>query len=223
MKILALDTTASILSVALLEDHEILTKNVISESGKQSEFLVPEIEKILEQNQIWYQDLNLIAATKGPGSFTGVRIGLTTARTLKLATNLPLILVNSCEVIAFKHRNKSGKIFVTLDAAMDEFFCAEFLAENGKVKQVTELQLTKPDEIYKIAPKDHFFLCGSGKKIAAEILKKENFQFEISDEEDLIEADLVGLLAYEKFYTGETTENLDPIYLRMPRIEARKK
>ncbi len=98
MFVLAFDTAASELSVALLKEEETLTQNTIKESGKQSELLIPEIEKILREQKIWYQDLGLIVATKGPGSFTGTRIGLTVARVIKASTNLPLILINSDEV-----------------------------------------------------------------------------------------------------------------------------
>ncbi len=98
MLILAFDTAGLTLSVALFDDEKILAQNVIFESGRQAELLIPEIEKLLHEQKIWYQDLGLIVATKGPGSFTGTRIGLTMARTLKLATNIPLILINSDEV-----------------------------------------------------------------------------------------------------------------------------
>lgn len=219
MKILALDTTSSTLSVALLHNNQILTKNTIYENGKQAELLIPEIEKILTQNKIWYQDLDLITATNGPGSFTGTRIGLTVARTLKLATNLPLMLLNSCEVIAYKYRKRAEKIFVVLDARADEFFYAEFA---GQI--FTTPQLSGLDELPNILPTTNFFLCGSGKKIAAKILQEKNIKFEMNEEEDVIEADLVGLLALEKFRNSpEFPENLDPIYLRSPRISERKK
>jgi tRNA threonylcarbamoyladenosine biosynthesis protein TsaB len=102
MLTLGFDTAGSTLSVALLREEKILGKTVISESGRQSELLIVEIEKILRQQKIWYQDLDLIVTTKGPGSFTGTRIGLTAARTIKAATNLPLILINSDEVKNFQ-------------------------------------------------------------------------------------------------------------------------
>ena len=213
--ILAFDTSASGFSVALLADKKILSKTVISESGKQSELLIPEIEKILLQNKIWYQNLDLIATTNGPGSFTGTRIGLSAARTLKLSTNLPLILVNSCAAIAYKYREKSEKIFVLLDAKAGDFFYAEY----GK-----QPDLARFEDLSQIFPKEKFFLCGSGKKIAAEILEKENFDFEMSQEEDKIEADLIALLALEEFTkNNRDSENLEPIYLRAPRITERKK
>lgn len=102
MLILAFDTAGSDLSAAILNEEKVLSKNTISESGKQSELLIVEIEKLLREQKIWYQDLDLIVATKGPGSFTGTRIGLTAARVIKAATNLPLILINSDEVKNFK-------------------------------------------------------------------------------------------------------------------------
>jgi tRNA threonylcarbamoyladenosine biosynthesis protein TsaB len=223
MRVLAFDTSASSLSISLLEGKKILSKKTILESSKQSEFLVFEIEEILRRNKIWYQDLDLIAATNGPGSFTGVRVGLTAARILKIATNLPLVLVNSCEAIAFANRDVAKKIFVILDAKIDEFFCAKFLVENGRLKAASEVELVKLEDISKFYGKEEFFICGSGKKIAAEILKKENLKFKMNEKEDVIEADFIGLLALEKFSAGEISENLDPIYLREPRIEKRKR
>lgn len=216
MLILAFDTTSSILSVALLQDDKLLAKNIVRESQRHSELLIPEIEKILHSQKIWYQDLDLIAVTNGPGSFTGSRIGLTAARTIKTATNLPLILVNSCEAIAFKYRDFSGKIFTALDATMDEFFCAEFFSQNGKITTTMEPCLVKAEDISMILPQDDFLICGSGKNLIRTTAKS-------SPQDDILEADLVGLVALEKFRNSESLENLDPLYLRSPRIEKRKK
>ncbi|MBP7710352.1 MAG: tRNA (adenosine(37)-N6)-threonylcarbamoyltransferase complex dimerization subunit type 1 TsaB [Rickettsiales bacterium] len=215
MRILAFDTSASGFSVAIAENEKLLSKKIITESGKQSEFLILEIEKLLRENKIWYQDLDLIATTNGPGSFTGTRIGLTAGRTIKLATNLPLILINSCEAVAYKYREKSENIFVLLDARGDDFFYSY---------NSSEPQLARLEDLPNIFPKENFFLCGSGKTIAAEILKKENFKFEMNESDNEIEADLLALLAYEKFQKEmQGSENLDPIYLRAPRISERKK
>ncbi len=209
---LAFDTSAASLSTAILDDRKILAKNTIWESGKQSELLIPEIEKILKSQKIWYQDLGLIAATNGPGSFTGTRIALTTARIIKAATNIPLIFVNCCEVAAFANRAHEGKIFVAIDAAMDELFIAEYFSQNQKLTIVVEPCLVKLEEVSQFLPKDNFLLCGSGKKM---INGQEN--------DAPIEADMVGLLAVEKFLSGEFSQNSDAIYLRAPRISERKK
>jgi len=219
---LAFDTTSSALSVALLSNEKILAKNTIHESekrgGKQSELLIPEIEKILREQKIWYRDLDLIATSNGPGSFTGTRIGLTAARMFKLATNLPLILVNSCEAAAFRHRERFGEIFTLLDAGMDEFFGAKFFAENGAIKEVIKPHLIRLEDLSEFLPKEKFFLCGSGKNL----IDGKKFLCEFA-KEDAFEADAIGLAALEKFHAGEISEDINPIYLRAPKVTQRRR
>lgn len=224
MKILAFDTTNSTLSVAILEKGEVLAKNTIYESSKQSELIITEIENILEKCGIWYDNLDYIAATSGPGSFTGIRVGLSVARTLKIATNLPLILLDSLEVLAFKHKKKSLEVLVAIDAKMDEFFIASF-KEN---QQITKSQLVKSDDLINFIPKSKFILCGSGKKIISSFLLENYSQFEIKNfeienDDDFIEADLVGLLAYKKINQEKIVINNEALYLRKPQITKRKK
>jgi len=204
MKILAFDTSNGALSIALLEDQKVLEFVNIQENGKQAEMLVPLIEEVLHRQKIWYNDLDLIATTKGPGSFTGVRIGLACARTIKFAANLPLILLDSLATIAYKHRFHDGKILAAIDAKMDEFFIAEFFAENGKLERLTESRLVDNAGFAKTSL-EHNFICGNAKNI-----------------EDGVSADLLGLMAYEEFVSGKSFVDVDPSYLRMPRISKRK-
>lgn len=221
MKILAFDTTSSFFSVAIAENDQIIAKKIIEEAGKQAEFLVLEIEKILESQGISYQDLDLVAVTNGPGSFTGSRIGLVVGRTIKLATKVPLILLNSCEVIAYKYRQKSEKIIAAMDAAMGESFCAQFSYKDGILTTIKEPFLSESQDLSQEFLGDGYFLCGSGKSDVANVLKDKIKQ--ISQEEDRVEAPLIALLAYDKFKNGEETDNLNPLYLRNPKIEKRKK
>ncbi len=205
MKILAFDTSNGSLSIALLEDQKILQLVSIQENGKQAETLVILLEDVLRNNKIWYNDLDLIATTKGPGSFTGVRIGLSCARALKLATNLPLILVDSLNAIAHKHRDHNGPILAAIDAKMDEFFVAEFFSENGKLRRLTESRLVAKDEFTKIS-QQHNFICGN-----------------TTNPEDGPSADFIGLIAHEEFANNKNPSDLDPSYLRLPKISERKK
>ena len=212
MLVLAFDTSASGFSIALVEDQKLLAQTNFFESGKQSELLIPEIEKILRSQKIWYQDLGLIAATNGPGSFTGTRIALTTARTLKAALNIPLIFVNCCEAIAFKHRQHDGKIIVAIDASGNEVFLAEFFCRNQKLETIREPLLVKLEEIKNFLPQDDFLLCGS----AAALIQSDQ-------ENDFIEAEFIALLALEKIKDPQFIENSAALYLRDPRIGERKK
>ena len=206
MLTLAFDTSSSALSIALFSNQKLLDKHTIFENSLQSQLIIVEIEKILKKNKIWYQDLDLIATINGPGSFTGIRIGLSVARTIKIAINKPLILVNSCEAIAYKYKKYQGKIIALLDAKMDEFFIAEFLCQNEKLTTLKEPYLIKSNELESFLPKDDYLICGNASK-----------------SQDQLEADLIGLLAIEKFQNDDANQNSNPLYLRMPKIEKRKK
>lgn len=225
MLILAFDTTNNSTSVCLAQDDKILQKITIQEAGQQSEKLISLFEEILKNNKIWYQDLNLIAYTNGPGSFTGVRIGLTTAKTLHLTTKIPLLALNSTEVISYKYFLKYGakfpKISVVIDAKSDELFVAKFNVKNDVLEMTQECCLLSLENINNYFSNDEF-LAGSGKKIVAQVLGNNNFD----DEEDLVEADLIAILAYEKYKQNpdliNDERNHQAFYAREPKISQRK-
>ncbi len=239
MKILAFDTSNDGLSVALLENENVIELIEMLENGKQTELLVVTIEKILRNNNIWYDDLDLIATTKGPGSFTGIRVGLSCAKALQIATNLPLIALDSLLVIAHQHRHQNGKILAAIDAKMNEFFVAEFLSENGKITQLSESKLMSTEDFEREAQKKDHQTCGNARtndKITqlseSKLMRAEDFEREAQKKDhqtcgnartnDKITADLIGKIAYEKFkHEGESSST--PMYLRSPKISERKK
>ena len=186
-----------------MKDGEIIAKNIILESGKQSELIIVEIEKILKSQNIFYQDLDLIATTKGPGSFTGTRIGITCAKTIKLAINKPVIFVTSLEVGAF-FQKEDGEFTIALDAAMDEFFVANFSKKNGKITQTSKSQTVKSEFLENYSPKSHIL---------------------VNQDPDQLTADIVAKLALHKFNDGFLNQEHEQnsIYLREPNISQRKK
>lgn len=221
MKILAFDTTNNSLSVAILFDQKIVAERNIFEANKQSEMLVPLIEECLIQAKIWYQDLNLIAFTNGPGSFTGVRVGYSCAKALQIATNIEVVVVNSLEVIAYsllraKHGNPK-KILVVNDARLDEFFISEFNIVGDRISAVYEPQLISTDKIKDFFPKENFILVGSAKTLIAEL--PENCF--ISKGEDSILAKNIAFLAQE-IHQNKNNSNQSPLYIRKPKISQRK-
>lgn len=220
MLILSLDTTSPYFSVALLQNNKLLDEKISNKTSNQAEFLVPTISQILSDNNLSYENIDLIAATNGPGSFTGSRIGLTAARTIKLALNKPLILLNSCEVIAYKYRQEEN-IICAMDAAMQEAFCADFIANNNKIETLNKPFLFNEQNLLNIFDKKNYFLCGSGKNIIKELLGDKIIK--ISSDEDVVTASLVAHLALFKYQNNEIDKNLNPLYLRSPRIEKRKK
>ncbi len=219
MKILAFDTTNSTLSVAVLFDKKLIAGKNIFEDNKHSEMLIPVIEECLKQAGIWYQNLDAIAFTNGPGSFTGIRVGFSCAKALAISTNLPVIALNSLEVIAYSYLEKSDckKILVVNDARLEEFFIQEFAIENNQLKDSFEPMMIKVEELKDFLPKEKFLLAGSAKNMIKDNLE----QAIIFPETDFIDAKNIALLAEEKYLKNHNSKS-SALYIREPKISQRK-
>ena len=220
MKILAFDTTNSTLSVAILFDKKLVAQKNILENNKHSEMLIPVIEECLKQAGIWYQDLDAIAFTNGPGSFTGIRVGYSCAKALAIATNLSVIAISSLEAIAYFYlgKNEGKKILVVNDARLEEFFIQEFAIENGQLKSSFEPMIIKVEELKDFLPKEKFLLAGSAKNMIKDDLENAI----ISSEEDFIDAKNIALLAEEKYSPNHNLQS-SALYIREPKISQRKR
>ncbi|MCE3254582.1 MAG: putative glycoprotein endopeptidase [Rickettsiaceae bacterium] len=224
VKILAFDTTNSTLSVAVSSGQKSIAEKNILESNKQAEMLIPLIEDCLKRAGIWYQDLDLIGFTNGPGSFTGIRVGYSCAKALQISTNLPIIAVSSLEAIANNYRSGNyvgknyQKILVVNDARLDEFFIQQFALVDGEIEAEFEPKMIAVNDVAEFFPKENFLLVGSAK-----LLIKNNLPNAIiSGEEDFIDAKNIALLAQRKFLKNSKT-NFDALYIREPKITERKK
>ena len=127
MFILAIDTTSNLLSVALCKDKGVLaTQSVYMERG-QGEALMPLLQKMFEETGCSFKELNMVVSAIGPGSFTGVRIGLAVARGLGLALNIPVKGVSNFEAIAL---SAPKPCVVALDTKRGDFY-AQICDENS--------------------------------------------------------------------------------------------
>lgn len=195
---LALNTSNSLISLALFDDETILDFTENSEAGKQSELLVLQIENLLKKHQLNYNDLDLIAASNGPGSFTGTRIGITYAKTLKIATKKPVILVNNLEAAAFD--SKDHEVFIALESSGNETFIAQY-KRNNFLETILAPSVIASDELENSLPKN----CPIIKKNIAEISAK-----------------LIGEYAIFLFKNNQISSN-ETLYLREPKIGVKTK
>src|SRR4030043_1623014 len=116
MLTLAFDTTSKTAAVALLKDKEILYDTIVNTGLNHSEVILPEIDQALRRENLKINDIDLFACTIGPGSFTGVRIGLSTIKGLMLATNKPAAGISSLAALALNVGNSRKLICSILDA-----------------------------------------------------------------------------------------------------------
>ncbi len=126
MLILAADTSLPILSVALIRDGELLGATALEGRSSRNEKLLPAIDWLLSEAGVNSQHIDLFAVTRGPGSFTGVRIGLATIQGMALALGKPVCAMSTHEAVA----PERGKWLIVDDAGRGEFYVSMF--ENGE-------------------------------------------------------------------------------------------
>ena len=130
MNILALDTSTPILSIALETDKS-YEERLIDGAFSHSEDLLTEIEALLERANLELKDLNMLFVTKGPGSFTGLRVGMASMKGIASALSIPLVSIPTLEVIENAVKPYSGPILSVIDAKKKKFYLR--LSENREV------------------------------------------------------------------------------------------
>jgi tRNA threonylcarbamoyl adenosine modification protein YeaZ len=147
MLILAADTSLPILSVALVNDGTLVGALAMEGKGSRNEKLLPSIDWLLAENNVDRRTIDLFAVTRGPGSFTGVRIGLATLQGLALVLGRPVCTMSTHEAIA---HGETGRVAVVDDAGRGELYVSEF--EDGRETVAPHLAGEAPESrILRIA------------------------------------------------------------------------
>ena len=213
MLTLAFDCSTSSMSIALLDNKKILGEKNYLQEAKHSEMLVVEIKTLLDVNKINFNDLDLIIATNGPGSYTGIRVALAVLKIIKIATQKPVLTVNCCEVLADKYSKNHEKINVAIQANSTEIYYAKYVIKNN-FEEVLQPMISNVDNIL-LEIKEDEFLCGSANKIFDKHLLKSN-------QDDMILAYDVAMCGQKKFLQNKDSQDILPLYLRDPKITKRK-
>lgn len=133
MNILSIDVTSPKL-VVVASNGEKISYKISEESGKKHNALVmPYIEEVLNDLNLSIKDINVFSCVVGPGSFTGIRIGIATMKALSFATNKPCVSINALEEMAYK---KTGEFYTAIDALHDNYYSAKFLGSWDKMVDV---------------------------------------------------------------------------------------
>jgi len=148
MKILAVETATLAGSVALVEDEQLLGEITLELPRKHSERLVPSIEFLLDQHKLKPQELDGLAVDIGPGSFTGLRVGLAAMKGLAFSLKKPLVGVDSLEVLAQNLASATGLLAPVLDARKGQIFTALFRGQGeGWPVRVSEDWVLDPGDL----------------------------------------------------------------------------
>lgn len=154
MKILAFDTSNKPLTVAVVEDGKILARADSTEEKTHSVSLLPDIKDSLQKAGLSIDDIDRIAVAQGPGSYTGVRIAVTVAKTLAFTLDKPLVGISSLRLLAAN--GDDGKLVVPVeDARNDNAFAGAYLKKSGEVVDVIKDQHIKMDDLFKLLANYH--------------------------------------------------------------------
>lgn len=140
MNILAIDTSNQVMSTAVLNGEQLIAEYTTNVKKNHSIALMPAVEKVLKEAGLSPEDLNKIVVARGPGSYTGVRIGVTTAKTMAWTLNIPVVGVSSLEAAAFNGLYFPGLICSFFDARRGRVFAGVYQPEDGELNKVLDEQ-----------------------------------------------------------------------------------
>ena len=234
MKILAIDSSTSKASVALLSDEEIVEKMEIQDGKTHSEKLLPMIKRVIEEAGFKPVEIDCFAVAVGPGSFTGLRIGVTTIKAMAMAANKSCAPVSSLDALAYNSRGFEGIICPLIDARNNQAFSAIYICKAEELPlRMTEYMAKSIDEIVedvKVLCKSHnlknVLLNGDGAKKHIDVfsnrLGANDIICVVADESELLaNAVSTAKIACEMVKAGKTVQShiLVPEYLRKSSAE----
>ena len=147
MKIIALESSAITASVAIAEDEKLLGQSFQNSGLTHSATLMPMAADLLKNTGLTLDEIDVVAVAAGPGSFTGVRIGVAAAKGLAWPGDKPCAPCSTLESMAWQCAHMGGEICAAMDARRNQVYCARFLADNGELKRLTEDRAIGLDEL----------------------------------------------------------------------------
>lgn len=225
--LLAFDTAGTACSAAVWRGGAIRARRFEIMSRGQSERLVPMIEAVMAEAGIAYPALDAIAVTRGPGGFTGVRIGLATARALALACARPVIGVSNFEAVAAavpEDERRGRSLAVVIDAKRSDLYVQAFGAVPGAVPgegglaPVTEAQAIAPANLDAILPAGPLLLAGDAVEAARGALEVAGRDVMAAAAPGQADAGWVAALAAGQPLPEAGAPPPEPIYLRGPDV-----
>ncbi len=223
MKILAVDSSAKSGSVSILEDGKNLAEFYINNKLTHSQTLMPMIEWILKSTNLKTHDIDYFAVSVGPGSFTGLRIGISCIKGLAFAENKPCIAVSTLEGLS-RNISQPSVICSVMDARCSQVYTSQFEFDGEKYIRITPdeaISISELEEKLKKTQKN-VILVGDGAKMCYNMLKETCENLTLSSENVRFQhAFGVAQVAYEKVKNGDTvsSDKLIPMYLRLPQAQ----
>ena len=231
MKILSIDTASNICGVSILEDDKLIC-NLDTDTGRtHSENLMPMIEQAFNKTKLSLKDIDLITFDIGPGSFTGIRIGVATTKAFNDSLNIPCVGVSSLEALAYNLKdtiNENDIICSVIDCKNDNCYFALYEKKNTILNNLIEPQAESVEaclSILKSYYEDTFenisiYFIGDGSEIYKNFIHETfpDAKF-ASDDLNNLNSYSLGLAGLDHFKSGSISEEVSPLYLKKPQAQ----
>lgn len=213
--ILSFDSSAVTASAALTDGDKIINSAFINAGLTHSETLLPMIKSVM--NGYSFKDLEAIAITAGPGSFTGVRIGVATAKGLAFDNDIDCISVSTLEAIAYNFTDKNAIVCAVMDARRMQFYNALFEVKDGTVKRLCDDRAISLEDLsVQLSAFDEVIIAGDGAKLCFDNLSLDNIK--LADDERIYQ-NAVAVSKAAKNKKRISAASLMPVYLRQSQAE----
>lgn len=226
MKILAVDTSSKLCSVAILEDKNLIKKLELDNGLTHSETLMPLIQQLLNECSLSLNNIDLLVSDVGPGSFTGIRIGVSSCKAFSDSLNIPCVGISSLEVLAYNIQN-DGIICSTIDCKNNNCYFALYELNSGNYNVLIEPCVKSVNDVLDLLNSQYYNKCISfvGDGIPSEKLHSiydNNADSEVTKNiiSSYLNVENLGTAGYKKFINNKKIgEEILPLYLKKPQAQ----
>ena len=218
---LAIDTSTQSVGIALSSGDEILAEHKWHSKKNHTVELLPNLIRLLRQNNTDLHSIGGIAVARGPGSFNGLRVGISIAKGLSISLGLPLVGISTLEAEAFAHADSHLPLCPIHDAGRQEIATARYQMREGIWHRLTEEHITTVKKLCSETERGTIFCGAISPSIEADLKRGLGEQVSISHIIDRIcRASLVAKLGWQRLNKGDSDDpvSLQPLYLRRPPI-----
>ena len=230
MKILAVDASTNVAGCAVLSEQKLIAEDLVNYKLKHSEKLMPAISSVMDSSGLDYGDLDVLAVTAGPGSFTGLRIGIAAVKGICQASGKKVIPVSTLEALAYNLLYTTGLICPLLDARRSQVYTAVFRSDgSGKLKRLSPDATMDPGDLDRLLDMlvqdgEKVYLLGDGMPVYGQLLTENKpDRNAVKPFQSLGHAASVAACAQDHPEQAVDFHVLEPVYLRPSYAEEKKK